>query len=148
MGSNPTFDHERLAESYENREAIYVEKGALRVRVSHIHIDTCKGGIQAEVEEIFSPGLGAGLFYRPVWNEGTPRRWKIGGDLTACYADIWHMGYGGWSLYFAPQVVEGITTLAAQWPMDLGPHERYKQVTDWLTNYTVIHAPFKRLVEG
>ncbi len=148
MRSNTTINHEQLAMSYEHREAIYVEKGALRVRVSQIHIDTSKGVIRAEVEEILSPGLGAGLFYRSVWNEGAPRRWKIGGDLTACYVDDWHMGYGGWSLYFAPHVVEGITSLAAQWPLDLPPYDRYTQVMDWLTDYTVTHAPFKRLVEG
>lgn len=147
MKSNPPFNPEQLAMSYENREAIYVEKGAIRVRVSQIHIDMCKAAIRAEVEEIFSPGLGAGLFYRSVWNEGTPRRWKISGDLAACSIDIWEMGYGGWSLYFEPQVVEGITCLAAQWPQGLAPYDRYTQVTAWLTNYIVTHGPFKRLVE-
>jgi hypothetical protein len=147
MESSPPFKHEHLVKSYENREAIYVEKGAIRVRVSQIHIDTCNDQIHAEIEEIFSPGLGAGMFYRPVWNEGTPVQWKIVGDLAACRVGKWSMGYGGWSLYFAPVVVEGITALAAQWPVDLGHWDRYTHVTKWLNNYIGEHAPFKRLAE-
>jgi hypothetical protein len=136
---------EHIRDSYENREAIYVEKGALRVRVHNIQIDTHRCKMEAEVEELFTPGLGAGIFYKPVWNEGRPRRWSIAGDLTSCFDVIWMMGYGGWALCFARPVVDGVVALAAQWPTDLDPRERYSQVVRWLGEYNVYDPQPKRL---
>lgn len=137
---------EQIRTSYENREAIYIEKGALRVRVQSIRINITHNRIEAEVEEVFTPGLGVGIFYKPVWNEGRPRRWSIGGDLTACFDVIWMMGYGGWALYFARPAVEGIVALAAQWPTDWDLWERYYEVLRCLEAYSVYGPPqHKRL---
>jgi hypothetical protein len=136
MSSKEAANFEQLRKSFENREAIYIEKGALRVRVSNIQADTHKRWVKAEVEEIFTPGLGAGLFYKGTWNEGSPRRWEIGaGDLTTYSDYTWAMGYGGWYLFFATRVLEGVVDLAAQWANDLDAIARSSQVAHWLVDH-------------
>lgn len=136
---------EQIRNTYENREAIYFEKGVLRVRVHNIHIDTHNRRIEADVEEIFTPGLGTGIFYKPVWNEGRPRRWSIGGQLASCWDVVWTMGYGGWALYFSTAVIEGIVALAASWPADLSPVERHYQILNWGMVHNVIESQPKQL---
>ena len=42
------------------------------------------------------------------------------------------MGYGGWSLFFAAEVLDGLTNLAADWPVDLDAGERYRRAIDFL----------------
>ena len=54
---------EQLRARFEGREAIYVEKGALRMRVSDIRGDTSQLHISAEVEEIPTGAFPAGVFY-------------------------------------------------------------------------------------
>ena len=135
MSSWESVDWEQIQTSFENREAIYIEKGALLVRVHNIKINESKRYISADVEEILRPGLGAGMFYRPVWSEAPLRRWNIGGDLTACSRDVWCMGYGGWQMYFAHSFVDGIVSLAARWPQELDHWERYRHVLNWLQEH-------------
>ena len=82
--------------SFEGREAIYVEKGALRVRVSNILFDSVEQMLTADIEEIASVGLGFVMANRPSrWSTGTTdwagpslsnRRWSGG-------------AYVGWTLY-------------------------------------------------
>ena len=47
----------------------------------------------------------------------------------------WHMGYGAWSLFFAPKVVEGILSIAMRFPYNLNPFQRYKEVIDYLNKH-------------
>ena len=49
-----------LRARFEGREAIYVEKGALRVRISNIGWDGAKLCITARVEEIATAGFPKG----------------------------------------------------------------------------------------
>src|SRR5262245_6078502 len=42
------------------------------------------------------------------------------------------MGYGGWSLFFAPEVVSGLASIASDWPAELNAMERYEQALDVL----------------
>ena len=48
----------RLRTIFENRDAIYIEKGALKVRVSNIRASKLRRILWAEIEEVPTPGLG------------------------------------------------------------------------------------------
>jgi hypothetical protein len=62
-------------------------------------------------------------------------RWKIGGGYLTTSDHTWHMGYGGWSLFFDPRFIETIVSLAFQFPESLGPVERYNEILDSLKNH-------------
>lgn len=138
---------ERLRVPFEGREAIYVEMGALRVRVTDIHGNVTQQYVSAEVEEIPTTGLPVGQFHSIKQHEPSSLRWSIGaGYLTAFSDNTWKMGYGGWSLFFAPSIVEGIRSLALQFPDNLDPFQRYKSVLDYLTDHQA-HEPTQKLFE-
>jgi hypothetical protein len=52
MTSGPLTNCERLRDAFENREAVYLERGALRVRVSNIRANVVVQAISADLEEI------------------------------------------------------------------------------------------------
>lgn len=62
MDSQHAHNCKVLRDRFEGREAIYVEKSALRVHVTNIRVDGLSVG--ADVEEIITPGLGVGMFTR------------------------------------------------------------------------------------
>jgi hypothetical protein len=125
---------EEVRRLFEGREAIYVEKGALHVKVSDIRGDAARLTLSAQVEEILTPGFPVGFFHAIRRLQPSPLRWSIaGGFLTTFSEHTWDMGYGGWSLFFAPGIVEGILSLALQFPEALNPFQRYTQVLDYLT---------------
>ncbi len=130
-------NYEKLRANFQGRKALYIEKGALLVRVNNIRADLAARCINAEVEEVPTSGLGAGSFRlvnQP--SDAESLRWQIGaGFLTQFSDNHWVMGYGGWSMYFAPQVVQGVAELAASWPQDLDAFERYERVLDWLLTH-------------
>jgi hypothetical protein len=127
---------EQVRGLFEGREAIYVEKGALRVKVSDVHGDVARLFIAAEVEEIPTAGFPAGAFYEIQRLEPSPLRWSIeGGYLTTFSDHTWHMGYGGWSLFFAPRIVDGILSLALRLPDNLDPFQRSREVLDYLKDH-------------
>jgi hypothetical protein len=131
MNSKHTKNCEELRLRFESREAIYVEQGALRVRVKNIQARGFR--ISAEAEEIVTQGLGVGRFDGPCGRHTPPRRWKfIAGYLTSFSAQSWQMGYGGWSLYFAPRIVQGVIDFAVQLPRDRDAHDAYRQLCSLL----------------
>lgn len=128
---------EVLRTRFEGREAIYVEKGALRVRVSNIHNvhEAQCSSIGADVEEILTPGLRVGLF--PPYRPGrSPLRWTIAGDPTSFSDQSWWMGYGGWCLEFAPEFFQAVIDFAARRPNSADPCEGYSEVCRMLNNRT------------
>ncbi len=137
MNSKHTSNSETLRTRFEGREAIYVEKGALRVRVNNIHQVEGFSSIGADVEEIITPGLGVGLFYRRHPSRTDPRRWKIfgAGDSTTFSAQSWKMGYGGWSLYFAPGIVQAVIDFAARRSNNADPIEGYRELCRLLKDF-------------
>ncbi len=136
---------EQLRARFEGREAIYVEKGALRMRVSDIRGGATQLSISAEVEELPTPGFPAGAFYEMPRLEPSPLRWSIeGGYLTDFSEHTWHMGYGGWSLFFAPRIVDGILGLALRFPDNLDAFQRYRKVLDYLKDHEACE-PTQRL---
>ena len=127
---------EQVRGLFEGREAIYVEKGALRVKVSDVRGEVARLFISAEVEEIPTAGFPAGAFYEIQRLEPSPLRWSIEGSYLTTFSDhTWHMGYGGWSLFFAPRIVDGILSLALRFPDNLDPFQRYREVLDYLNDH-------------
>jgi hypothetical protein len=140
MDSKYTSNCEVLRARFEGREAIYVEKGALRVRVNNIHL--IEGSrIGAEIEEIITPGLGVGLFYRRHPSRTNPLRWEISGNSKSYSDQSWWMGYGGWSLEFDPEFVQAVIDFAARRSNDADPAEGYSEVCRMLN--TRISTPKK-----
>ena len=130
MESQESENYERLRGAFEGREAIYLEKGVVRVRVTNIRCTVGSRYIRADVEEVPAPNL-AGV--TPHGDQPRPRRWRIGaGVLTTCSENRWDMGYGGWSLFFAADVLNGFTNLVADWPADLDAGERYRRAMEFI----------------
>ena len=130
MKSQDSENYEKLRDAFEGREAIYIEKRVLRVRVTNIRCTVATRYIRADVDEVPTPNLASGI---PHGDQPKPHRWRIGaGSLTTFSENRWDMGYGGWSLFFAAEVLNGLTNLAADWPADLDAGERYRRAIDFL----------------
>ena len=81
MGSQGATNCEKLRKNFQNQQAIYIEKGAMRVRVRNIRADLRAQSVAAEIEEIPTPGLRTGVFHD--MSEATSLRWEIqAGNLT------------------------------------------------------------------
>lgn len=119
----------RLVAAFEGRQAIYVEKGILKVRIDGITADLTKRAVSAHVTELPTRGM-------PYHGQGglaSPIRFEIaGGYLTSFSAYQWSMGYGGFTLYFDTAVIASVTALGASLPRDMDWNERYKQMLDCL----------------
>jgi len=132
MATNLEMNCERLREAFEGRDAIYVEKGVLRVRVTNIRYNVAARDIAADIEEVSSQWAG-GYFFGHREN---PRRWKIScGSDTTFSEHTWKMGYGGWSLFFAPEIMTGLAAVANDWSTELGAHERYTRALHFLMDH-------------
>lgn len=119
---------EQLRDLFEDQEAIYIEKGVAHVKVSGIHWNPVLRGIKAEVLELPTAG-----FPCEHYSGSCPRRWTIGVGYRAIFTQQkWSMGYGGWSLYFAPEIVNGVLNVVSQFPKDLDFARRYHLILDYL----------------
>src|SRR5262249_16652424 len=145
--------HEQLLkEWFEGREAIYIEKGALRVRVSNIRIDPMQKEITAEVEELPTQGLDFVMRHTPEFDAQSPRRWTIGTSRLAgstFTSRCWRGGIQvGWSLFFDPAIVCGVMKLAESFPEDLHPGLRYRQVLEFIYERNVREESTTIFAEG
>lgn len=122
-------NYERLRQTFEGREAVYLEKGVLRVRVENIRLSASARIVEAQVVEIPTRGLERTPFHS-YWKDRSgrgPLRWSIAaGHYTEFSDTTWDMGYGGWSLDFSPDVVSGLVALAATWSPDDSALSRYE----------------------
>jgi hypothetical protein len=119
---------EQLRAALNGREAIFIAKGVLRVRVSGIQYDPERRRGGTTIEEIPTAGLGRTMFHRRRPDRTVPLTWGIaGGYLPAFTDDEWTMGCDGWSLYFAPSIVAGVVDMARQWPEDITPLEQHRR---------------------
>ena len=57
------------------------------------------------------------------------------------------MGYGEWSLFFAPRIVDGVVRLAREFPDNLYSIDRYNQILHYLYDDEA-HEPTERVFEG
>lgn len=151
MDSNYESNCDALRARFEGREAIYMEKGAWRARVTNIrllrhaarhsrmyqfsHVGTAPSlSVGADVEEIITPGLGVGRTHPPVTS---PCRWDIAGDSTTFSDDSWYMGYGGWALHFDPEFVQTVIDFAARRPNNADPFESYNEICELQIDFLI-----------
>jgi hypothetical protein len=131
---------EELQIRFEGKEAIYVEKGALRVRVTKIGLGLQRS-ISAEVEEVPTPGLPTGIFLVRPWGGRTPLRWQIGTSYLTTFSEhCWYAGYGGWSRFFDPRIIRGVIDLASRFSDNATGYERYDQVIFFLMDHAAYEA--------
>lgn len=129
---------EKLRSAFEGREAIYIEKGVFRVRVINIRPEISARCISADIQEIVTPGLEfEHSLFRRWWRDPTsPLQWDIiGGFLTTFSENTWAMGYGGWSIFFAPEIVQGVVALASTWTSEMDAMARYRAVCQYLLDH-------------
>src|SRR4051812_50086047 len=83
---------------FEGKRALYLEQGALVVRVTDIRGPGLRGTVSAQVEEIPSAGMGVGGFGRV--DRPAPLRWAVRvGLLTGFSWELWGARYGGGRLF-------------------------------------------------
>jgi len=56
------------------------------------------------------------------------------------------MGYGGWSLFFDPRIVDGVVGLAQEFPDHLDFIDRYDAILDYLQDHEA-RVPEQRVFE-
>ena len=130
---------QKLRANFENKEAIYIEKGAVRVRISNIRCFFCGSRVaEADVEEIPAPGLGCGIFNSggqdptSPFRGKSPTRWSVGvaeGYMT--FSDYeWSSRVQGayWSIYSHPKVVKEVLELASQLSGKVDSMGRYHKI--------------------
>lgn len=119
-----------LRQRFEGRQAIYIEAGVTIVEVSDIRCRPASRHISAAVVEVAGCPVTGGRFHPPA---ETARRWRISaGVLTACSDHTWSMGYGGWSMFFAADIVAGLHQLASAWAPELDAQQRYGAALNFL----------------
>lgn len=123
---------QKLRENFEGKTGIYVEKGVLCVRIVNIRPNVRQRRVDASVEEIPTNGL-QDQWCRRRLNQQSPLRWEISCGPSSSFSDhFWDMGYGGWELFFKPEIVNGVSELASCFPLALGEQDRYKSVLAFL----------------
>lgn len=110
---------EQLKSQFEGREAIYVEKGYCRARISQITPNVAARRITAKVEVI--PTEGIIHRYPPFWDIG-------GGSMTSFSDNSWKMGYGGWSIFFDPGLIREVCQFSAKLPSEMPWIKRYNRI--------------------
>jgi hypothetical protein len=123
---------EAFFRAFEGRLAIYIEKGALLVRVSHINFDPADKLLSADIEEIPTQGLDFVAAHTREFDERSPRTWRISTSDPACSSfspQRWRGGvYAAWSLLFDLEVILAVTKHAASFPADIDPALAYRSV--------------------
>lgn len=120
-------DWKQMQARFEGREAIYVEKGAVRVRVLTIRPGPIRPSVSVELELIPTPGVPA-VLGRVQLPEQPPFRWTISvGHLSTVSGSFWSTPYS-YSLYFAPAAIQRVVETAAGFSEDLSVYDRYKQI--------------------
>jgi hypothetical protein len=143
MTPDPLTDCERLRKALENREAIYVEQGALRVRVTNIRSNVVAQAISADIEEIPTTGFPRfiDLDRLGLTESGPLRRTITAGNQTTFSDHTWSLGNGGWSLFFGSDLLQEVVQLASQFSTDLSRNERYHRILGWLHCHKLTQGP-------
>ena len=128
---------EGLRQKFEGREGIYIEKGAVRIKVVRIWVEDDLGRpyFAAEVEEIRTPGLEDSnliTHLRRRFGPG-PIRWRIGAaEPWASSGGLEWYGRYGPSIFFEPETVQAVVDLAATRPANLSSWDLYGKIVDLL----------------
>jgi len=123
---------ERLRERFEGREAIYADKGLLRVRVCDITPRPGRSSVAFQVEEIRTPGLGVGAFHQ-LRSLPQPLRARLSAGWQSHFtATRWYTGMFGGTLYFSTEAIQQVVARAAQWAHETDVQECYGRVSEAL----------------
>jgi len=127
---------EKMRALYEGKEAIYIEKGAIRVRVSNIRGAEDVGLIRADMEEIPTAGLPIWIRAGGLFSRTSPLRWTIGTSSPKNFSpNLWSSPpYVGWTLYFSPKLIEEVVELVSQFPENYYPQLGYRKVITFISN--------------
>lgn len=121
----------RLRDQFEGQRALYREGGFWLVRINNIRIDHEGYHIDAGIECLSLPGL------MPCHQ----MRSTIGaGFMTWFTRHSWHMGYGGWTLYFVQSIIEGAVLLNEQMPVTATFEERTREIENYFQNILTLLA--------
>ena len=134
---------DKVRSLYEGREAVYTEKGALRVRVNAVRIKIEVANATNDVfdylafdlEEVPTPGL-------PVWLEGYPsigphpHRWTVGTGFRTRLFPHYISAYCGWSMHFSPKLVAEIVEMATNFAGD-DSQELYRNIRRHIDDETI-----------
>jgi hypothetical protein len=138
-----------LRRRFEGREAIYIEQGALLVRVMRIEANTAAQTITADIEEIPTPGFPRFIGLNSVGLADSRRlQWTISaGVLTASSDHVWSHGDGGWSLFFDPDVIREVLKFVDTYsiPLGLDAYQRYRNILGWVQCHKSTQEPLSRV---
>ncbi|MBI1984353.1 MAG: hypothetical protein HYS61_09160 [Acidobacteria bacterium] len=123
---------QRVRENFEGREALYVEKGALVVRVTGISDDPDNRTIEAVVDEVPTLGLRPSLIHERFFpGVPGPISWSISAGFLSTFSEhTWSVGYGGWFLTTAPEILCQVVALAATFEERLSPEDRFGRIME------------------
>jgi hypothetical protein len=117
---------DRLKQNFLNKEALYLDRFYSHVRVESIRMDVESRTIKC----VLAPGSRAEIFRGP--GDGPPASFTCGaGYLTKFSEHTWHMGYGGWTLFFHPDYLQGMLDLSASWPPEMDRWTRSQIALQW-----------------
>jgi len=142
MTRNAAANCARLREQFEGREAVYIDNGALRVRVTNIQANLAAQELTADLEEIPTPGFPRFLGLNSVGlRESRALRWTIyAGNLTAFSDHMWSRGDDGWSMFFHPEVVSEVMRFSETYSIGLNTseYERYRNILGWVQHWSAL----------
>lgn len=123
-----------LIRHFEGRDALYVEKGVLRVRVRSISVDFRGRFVWTEVRESPVDSLPPPAHFVAAGGGTRPLAWRIGaGPFTRASSQIWKAGYGAWTIFTAPKVIELVLARAAGLDPALPPGRRWQALVTGIT---------------
>jgi hypothetical protein len=126
---------EALLESlFVGKQAICVEHGAMLVQLVAIRVDATRQFVDMDLLQVPSPGLPTGL----LADGGLASRRVVSlgaGCLSKYTSNRWIMGYGGWCLYFDPELVAGAVQLAASFQPEERPMMRQRRLQRWISDW-------------
>ena len=128
--------HEQLRALFDERDAIYVEKGVLRVRVANVRVNERAQTFRAEIEEIPTRGL-VNVYGR--------QRWEVGDERDGLFFSDHFLAGFGWRIFTDPDVIIAIVDIASKWPHDLRYADRYNEVVRWLEDHDAVPRPARRV---
>jgi hypothetical protein len=142
MTRNAVANCARLREQFEGREAVFIDNGALRVRVTNIQANLAAQELTADLEEIPTPGFPRFLGLNSVGlRESRALRWTIyAGSLTAFSDHMWSRGDDGWSMFFHPEVVSEVMRFSETYSIALNTseYERYRNILGWVQHWSAL----------
>ena len=143
-----------LTQRFEGHQALYLDRGVLLVEVGPIRRHSPES-FEVRVTEIPVPGLRDNLFVSQVGNGNVTREsgrltWVIKAGAASIYNQTtWLMGYGGWSMYFDPALLEHFRSCAGEWASaGISPTDCYskacKLVMEWKRSADTMSPVFLR----